>query len=151
MKKQKWSIGALLKITLPDGWHCYAQMLPHENCEMAFFDSRTKFDLLPSEIVKKQVLFRAAVHKSAYNDGRWIKIGKASIPDDLLEPRETFIEDLISGKFQIYKLGNIRPATKEQCIGLEAAVVWEAPPIEERLTDHYAGRKCIWLDEFWRD
>lgn len=150
-KKQKWTIGAILKIPLTDGWHCYSQMLPHENCEMAFYDSRTRSDLSPSEIVNMPVLFRAAVHKSAYNDGWWLKIGTVKVPDNLMEPRATFIEDRISGKFQIYKFGDIRPASKEQCVGLESASVWEANHLEDRLSNHYAGRKCVWLDEFWRN
>lgn len=151
MKKQKWTTGAVLKISLSDGWHCYSQMLPHDNCEMAFFDSRSKIDLQPSEVVKKAVLFRAAIHKSAFSDGRWLIIGNATISEDLLEPKETYIDDKISGKFEIYKAGDIRPANKEQCIGLEQAAVWEANHIEDRLEDHYAERKCVWLDEFWRN
>ncbi len=148
--KQRWENGAILKIPLDDVWFIYGQMLPHENCEIAVYDSRTKVDINPNDIIRYPVLFRVAVHKSVYNNGKWIKTGKASIPKDLSQPRETYIEDVISDKFSIYKLGDIRPASKEECIGLDCCAVWEANHVEDRINDHYAGRDCIWLDEFWR-
>ena len=149
-KRQSWENGAILKIKMNDECFCYGQMLTHENCEMAFYDSRTTKAFELSEITNLPVLFRVAVHKSAYNTGRWQKIGKAEIPEDLLEPRETYIEDKISGKYQIYKLGQIRPARKEECIGLECCAVWDPNHVEDRLNDFYEGRQCIWCDEFWR-
>lgn len=96
---QRWQSGALLRIPLDHQWFCYGQMLPHENCEMAFFDVRVEEELEPRRIVALPALFRAAVHKSAYNDGRWLKAGTAPIPEVLLEPRETYIEDSMTGNF----------------------------------------------------
>lgn len=149
-KNQRWEIGAIVKIPLNNGSFCYGQMLSHEKCEMAIFDSRTNENIEPTRIKDLPVLFRVAVHKSAYNKGRWQKIGKASIQDELLEPRETYIEDKISGKFQIYRLGEIRASNRQECIGLECCAVWEANHVEDRIRDYYAGRQCVWLNDFWR-
>ena len=49
-------------------------------------------------------------------------------------------------KFSIYEDGKIRSASKEECLGLERAAVWEPSHVEERIVDYYAGRKNQWLE-----
>lgn len=88
-KRQKRIIGAILKVPLNDGTHTYVQTLPE--ADFVFFDARTTIDLKPSEIVNKPILFRVAVHKSAWTDGRWEKIDKAEIDDKLMAPDPKFI------------------------------------------------------------
>ena len=49
-------------------------------------------------------------------------------------------------ELSLYIAGEVRPATREQCLGLERAAVWEPENIESRLADHYAGRPNAWAD-----
>jgi hypothetical protein len=61
-----------------------------------------------------------------------------------------FIQNTLDpSKFSLYdpNTGEMTPATKEQCIGLECAAVWEAEHVVDRINDHYAGRKNKWLEQ----
>ncbi len=62
-------------------------------------------------------------------------------------------QDIVSGKLYIYQevpeLAPLyeRPATTGECIGLEAAAVWEAEHVEDRLRDHFAGQLNKWVEQ----
>jgi hypothetical protein len=143
--RQQRTMGAILRVPLNDGWHTYAQTL-HE-ADFAFFDARTRDALAIEEIIQRPILFREAVHKSAYSTGRWPKVGKSPLKPELALPVPKFIQDgLCPDKFEIYLGGVIRPATKEECVGLSRCSVWEADHIEDRLNDHYAGVPNKWVE-----
>ena len=144
-KKQKRIIGSILKVPLNDGTHTYAQTLPE--ADFVIFDARSTSNLDPDEIVNRPILFRVAVHKSAWCDGRWERIGKSELNEQLIEADPKFIQDSINPeKFQIYLAGEIRNATKEECLGLECCAVWEPEHVEDRIRDHYAGVPNVWLE-----
>ena len=144
-KTQRRTIGAVVSIALGDGTHCYAQVLP--DADFAFFDVRAEADLKVDQIVSQPVLFRVAVMNYAVTSGRWKKVGKAPLAAELQDPIPKFIEDALDpSKFEIYVGGNIRPATRNECHGLERAAVWDPEHVEERLRDHYAHRPNRWLE-----
>jgi hypothetical protein len=63
---------------------------------------------------------------------------------------KNFIQDeLEPNKFELYdpNTGDIKPAKKVDCIGLERAAVWEAGHVEERIVDHFAGRTNKWVED----
>lgn len=128
------------------GWHTYALML--DGVDMAFFDARSTIDMPVDEVIARPVLFRVAVHKSAYNTGRWIKVGTVLIPKHLLGRVPRFIQDAISGRLTLSDDGGTtsRPATFDQCRGLERLAVWEPQHVEDRLRDHYAGVPNKWVE-----
>lgn len=67
------------------------------------------------------------------------KIGKGEVHKSLAVLPAQFIQDKVNpAKFRIYNpnTGNMRNASKEECIGLEKAAVWEAWEIEERLQNY---------------
>jgi len=143
--RQRRIVGAVLKVPLDKRWHTYAQTL-HE-ADFAFFDARTTGELAVEEIVSQPVLFREAVNRSAYSAGRWLRIGKAPLSPALALPVPKFIEDALHpGRFEIYLGGKIRPAKREECVGLQRCAVWGPERIEERLRDHYAGVPNKWVD-----
>ena len=67
--------------------------------------------------------------------------------ETLLVPQPHFIQDALNPRsFSIDERGAFRPATKEECIGLECAAVWDPTHAEDRIRDHYLGRKNKWLE-----
>ncbi len=145
MTAQRRTVGAVHVVPLKDGTNVHAIALPE--ADFAFFDTRTEQLESLEQILKLPILFRVSVHKSAWSKGRWLKVGKVDVPAVLLEPIETFIQDPIQPEsFEIYRGGNIRPATKAECVGLERCAVWEPEHVEDRLCDHYQGRPNIWVE-----
>jgi hypothetical protein len=145
-KNQERVIGDVVMIDLGDGFHSYARVLPE--ALFAFYDGRFEGDIPIVKIISLSVLFQVPVMDHAVKRGRWKIIGNAALEDFLLNPPPRFIQDpLRKDVFEIYeKGGRIRPATKDECIGLERAAVWEPTHIEDRLRDHYAGRKNKWVE-----
>jgi hypothetical protein len=141
--RQRRIIGAVLKVPLDAKWHAYAWTLPE--VDFALFDLRTKAEIPVAEVVAHPTAFRVGVNASAYLDGRWPRVGKVMPPPSIMAPVPTFIQDPISGTFSIYLLGEIRPATREECIGLERCSVWDPWHVEHRLRDHFAGRPNKWV------
>ena len=144
MAGQRRVIGGVLKVPLGGRWHCYAWTLPE--VDFALFDLRADADVPVNEVVAHSVAFRVGVNSSAYLDGRWPRVGKVAPPSELLAPVPTFIQDPITGRFSIYLAGDIRPATRAECVGLERCAVWAPEHVEDRLQDHFAGRPCKWVE-----
>jgi len=83
----------------------------------------------------------------AVTRGRWKIVGHIPLEEALVVPRPHFIQDALKPEsFSIYERGAIRPATKEECIGLEREAVWDPTHAEDRVRDHYLGRKNKWLE-----
>jgi hypothetical protein len=142
--RQRRTVGAVLKVPLGKRWHAYAWTLPE--ADFAFFNLRAASAVPVEEVVRHPIAFRVAVHKSAWVTGRWLRVGRVQPPPGVLAPVPTFIQDPISGEFSLYLLGDIRPATREQCLGLECCAVWEPEHVEDRLRDHFAGRPNKWVE-----
>jgi hypothetical protein len=135
-------IDDIVKVPLGDDTH-YARVL--SGASYAFYDSRTTEELSADEIASMPILFFAAVMKST--NRRWAKIGHISVGSALVPP-PTFIQDALKKEsFSLYwSSGDITTTTKEECLDLERAAVWEPEHIEDRLRDHYAGRPNKWLE-----
>lgn len=141
---QRRVIGGVLKVPLGGRWHAYAWTLPE--VDFALFDLRTDAEMPAAEVVTHPVAFRVMVNASAYLDGLWPRIGKVAPPPEVLAPVPTFIQDQFTGQFSIYLAGDIRSATRAECIGLECCAVWAPEHVEDRLRDHFAGRRCKWIE-----
>jgi Immunity protein 26 len=145
-KIQKRVVGDIVKISLGDGFHTYARVL--DEALFTFYDSHTKEEMPILEIITLPILFQIAVMDYAVKRGRWVIVGNAPLDDPRLKQRPQFMQDILrKEQFSIYeKGGKIRPAVKEECIGLERAAVWEPTHVEDRLRDHYAGQKNKWVE-----
>jgi Immunity protein 26 len=144
-KRQKRVIGDIAKIDLGDGFHTYARVL--EDPSFAFYDARVTGDLPINQIIELPILFYLPVTKAAIQGGAWMVIGSAPLDDATLNPPPTFMQDALNkDAFEIYENGDVRPATKDECVGLERTAVWSPCHVEDRLRDHYAGRKNIWVE-----
>jgi hypothetical protein len=144
-KKQERRVGDVVRIGLDDSHHGYARVLPEAS--FAVYDYYGAEDLSLAELTKLPILFRVAVMDWAVKKGRWTSIGNAPLEPSLLALPPKFIQDKVNkGKFSIYENGQIRPASKEECLGLESAAVWDPSHVEDRVRDHYAGRSNKWVE-----
>jgi len=143
-KAPKRVVGDIVKIPLGDGWHSYARVLPEAS--YAFYDSRVNGDDPVEEIIARPILFFAAVMGYAIKKSRWPIVGHVPSEDQLKAPPR-FIQDALNkDRFEVYEDGKIRPSTRAECAGLECAAVWDPEHVEDRLRDHYAGRKNKWVE-----
>jgi|SRR5882762_1686079 len=149
MKSKKRTVGDIVEIPLGDETHTYAHVL--QEASFGVYDCRVHEELTMEQVVSRPVLFFVAVMDYAIKTGRWRIVGHS--PLDLLPRRPpTFIQDAMNrDSFSIYENGQIRPATREQCIGLERTAVWDPEHVEERIRDHYAGQKNKWLEALRMD
>ena len=142
------TLGAILEIEINKHKFCYAQILTEADC--AFFDYIGKERLRDLSVLETvEILFIVAVYQDVITNGKWIKVGKLPIRDDLKTKPMKFIQDAHDkSKFELYNPNNgkITKATKEECQGLEYAAVWEAKHVEERLEDHYNNKPNIWVE-----
>ena len=131
--------GTFLRIPLADGTFGYGRALADPY--MAFYDLRTDE---PSDdldaIASRPVLFKQAVR--LLDPLRWTDIGRRDLAGEVAEPVVRFMQDLANFRdCTIFdSTGMERPATPEECVGLERAAVWDADQIEQRLLDHFEGR-----------
>ena len=149
MKRQRITVGSILEINIDNEYYVYAQILGHACC--AFFDFRSTKRLNDFLLLlDARVLFVIAVYNDAVNQGHWLKVSKMEIGSDLNILPMAFIEDPF--KYNSYELynpntGEITPAKKEDCIGLERAAVWEPEHVESRIRDYYNGISNIYVEE----
>ncbi|MFO0851903.1 MAG: hypothetical protein U0871_25555 [Gemmataceae bacterium] len=142
--RQRRSDGVILKVSLGGGWHAYAWTMPE--VDFAFFDLKARTDPPVEQIVTHRIAFRVGVHKAAWTTGRWLRVGRWPIPARLAAPVPTYIQDPIDGSFSIYLAGHIRPARRDECVGLECCAVWDPEHVEDRLRDHFAGVPSKWVE-----
>jgi Immunity protein 26 len=144
MTGQRRTVGNVLAIPLGDGTHVFALTLPE--ADFAFFDSRSSEPDPPADLLSRPVLFRVAVHQSAWAAGRWPRVAKVLVPPHLLRSQAKFIQDALHPeKFEIYLAGAVRSASRSECHGLERAAVWDPEHVEERIFSHYAGVPSKWV------
>ncbi len=144
-KFQKYSVGGILKIPLGDNWYTYGQMTGY--AEIAFFDAKTQADLEIPEIITRPVLFRVAVDSYAVTKFVWHKVGNAPLSNELKVPQPQYIQDILNPEhFEIDCGGEIRPATREECLGLECCAVWSPEQVVDRINDYYNGVPCRWTE-----
>ena len=140
--KQRITVGSIFMVELDNGYHTYGRIV--STSSYAFYDCRVNSDISDlREIVSSPVLFITSVYNEAITSGHWKKIGHLPLETFLQKLPPRFIQDPIHpDQFSIkdYQTNKTISATKEDCIGMERASVWEARAIEERLNDFYSGK-----------
>ncbi len=144
VKKQKRVVGDVVRIDLGDGTHTYARVLG--DAAFAFYDRRVKEELPTARIIGSSILFQIPVMHYAVKKGLWAVVGNEPLDESLMNPPPFFMQDAFNKEvFSIYERGQIRPATKAECTGLERAAVWDPEHVVDRIRDHYAGRENAWV------
>ena len=139
--------GDLIKIPLKNGGFAFACLL--KKPLVAFFDLRVASETIPplDFIAAKQIAFKVWVMQDAITSGDWPLIGKVFIKPELESYPIFYKSDPISGKLSLYLgAGLEKPATFEECLGLECAAAWSANHIIERLEDHFNKRPNKWVE-----
>lgn len=144
-KKVRLRIGDVLNIDLGNGEYSFARVL---ETDVAFYNLKSTHIPSIQEILSTPILFRIHVMDYAIKSARWPVIGHASLEDELQEPSMYFKQDPINGELSLYTESDgdyyERPATREECEGLECAAVWDPEHVEDRLRDHFAGVPNKW-------
>jgi hypothetical protein len=136
---RKRAPGTFVIVPLGDGTFGYGRIIDHPN--VAFYRYRTnKPETDLDTIEASRVAFTIAVRLPGTDE--WPSIGHRELGDALKQPVVRFHQDIVDfRKCTIYdNVGNTRPATPEECEGLEAASVWEPNGVKHRLLDMFAGR-----------
>jgi hypothetical protein len=144
--RQRRKVGDIVQVDLGGGEHGYARVLEHAS--FAFYDIVTKENASAEEIVGRPVLFIIAVMNKAVTSGRWQRVHWKPLEAPLQRLPAKFMEDaMCKGRYRLYlEDGTMRPATREDCKGLERAAVWDPTHAEERLHDHFAGKPNRWVE-----
>lgn len=78
--------------------------------------------------------FVVSVYRDLLRDNVWKFIENRPFKSEEMEwPPQRCIKDSISGEYSIYYKGEIYPAKKEECEGLEVAAVWDRNHIIDRI------------------
>lgn len=150
-KRQKATQGSIIQIQAR-GYYYYAQILSHGYCVFFDYQSVSPIDNI-SRLLDCPELFTICVYSDVISSGSWPKIGKLKIREDCQPLRMQYIyHNYEPYAFEIYNpnTGEIRPSTKEECRGLECCAVWDKHHIEDRLSDYYEGKPCLWLEDHYR-
>lgn len=145
MKRQRRTPGTIVEIPLSDTTKGYALTL--EEPLFALYDLQVSRAASPSlaEIISAPVLTRLWVMNHAVTRGRWITVGKVSVPTNLQEAPTFFKQDAITGELSLYSNGVRTPASREECQALERGAVWDPTHVEDRLRDHFLGVPNKWV------
>jgi hypothetical protein len=139
--------GDVVRIALGDGFHAYARVMKEATFAVYNAHVPDTQELPLAAFHTLPILFHIAVMDHAVKKGRWKILGNISPEMLSTEVPPKFIQDpLDRTNFSIYRDGQIRRATREECIGLECAAVWEPEHVEDRIRDHYAGRPNKWSE-----
>jgi hypothetical protein len=141
MARTKHTPGTVLELSLGDGTFAYGLVVGE--LEVAFFDLHAKAAIADVDaIVARPVLFVLTVYKNVFTTGRWRAIGRVDLDAHVVRIPDKFMQDLGDPrKCKIVDADfNTRPATPDECVGLERVAVWAGEHIEDRLRDHFAGR-----------
>src|SRR5262245_30075361 len=90
MKRQKRTVGAVVKIPFDGKWFTYGQIL--DDTEVVIFDVRTDCELSMDEITNQPIICRVAVSYHAITKGRWLKVGMYPISEELKKPIPKYIQ-----------------------------------------------------------
>jgi Immunity protein 26 len=145
MKKIRRREGDIVRIDLGNGEWTFGRILPQT--VFAFYDCFQCPDDDIARIVSSRVLFKVPVMGSAVTTGRWKVVGNAPLDLQFARPPSFFKQDALDKERYYIDEGEIeRPATREECIGVERLAVWSAEHIEDRLRDWRAGRPNKWFE-----
>jgi hypothetical protein len=145
-RKRKGAPGDIVRIDIGDGRHTYGLLLTDPY--VAVYDLLTGDDESDlTQLPDRPVMFIVAVYDRAI-DRDWPIVGQMPAGSTLPAVPERFMQDMFNPQScQIIDVdGNIRPATPQECVGLERAAVWEAEHVAKRIRDHYAGRPNLSLE-----
>ena len=147
--------GRVVCIDLGDGRCAYGRQLWSVNAE--FYDYvgaiGESVDLLT--LVEKPVAFTIWVSNRCFKrGGRWDLLDTVPLLEhERQRPDVKFRQDVRGGALSIVSRAcppsvqfSNRPATVEECTGIEREAVWDPEHVEDRLRDHFDGLPNKWVE-----
>ena len=138
-----WAVGNVVEIRLADGSLAYGVVIKPP---LMGFSTRT-FAARPDNFswLSNAIDFRIWVMKYAIGIRGWPVVANMPLSQADLEVPLFYRYDIISKRFYHYvDCVNDIPATRESCVGLECAAVWDPSHIADRLVDAACGRPNKW-------
>lgn len=121
-------IGIILSIKLPNEKYAFSRLFQDSTIGVYQQQSLSKDDIPQDENYQ----FFVGIYK--YSLKMWQVVGYKPFSDvESSWPPKMFIHDVISDKYNIYYKGEIKCSTKEECMGLECAAVWDTEQIIDRI------------------
>lgn len=142
-KKQYWTVGDVLEVSLADGKTAYAALL--ESPLMGFIAGCPVER--PRSFESERIAFYAMVHHDAVRTGRWAKVGRW---DSLEIVRPWFFKlDALSKKLLLrqHVTGAEKKASAKDIFEHEPAVIWDPEDIEARLVEDCQSGKSATVDD----
>ncbi|MEK4527032.1 hypothetical protein CXK86_13290 [Paenibacillus sp. BGI2013] len=129
-RRKRIKLGDIYAIPLPNGKFAFGRRLKDASIAIYNVISDT-IEEIPQE---EEYQFIVGVYDDVLKSGDWPVVENRPFPnEEEAWPPPACIIDRISGGYEIYHLGEIRPSTREESEGLEIAAVWEAHHIVDRI------------------
>jgi hypothetical protein len=132
-KRQKYKVGSVLAIPLPNGQYAYAKIFKDE--EFAIYNFLTFRIVTVEHVISNQIAFFMAATDTAIKSGLWPVIGEEPFPDEesAWGPPKAFgyipEEGIGVENPKKYYKGQTIPATVEELKGLERSVFCQEPEL----------------------
>ena len=155
-KKRKYfreKLGMVFRIPLGDTFYGYGQIT--NETEYAFFDytdnaKNTKID----DVINSKMIFKIVVQIGPLHDDIWEVLGIYPVDEKNAQRKDRFKYDDFKDQYFVIPVNwNIDnkfeiPSTAEEIrkLGLECFASWGYKLVEDRLRDHFADRKCYWVE-----
>jgi hypothetical protein len=131
MVKKKVKVGDVFQVPLPDGRFAYGRV--YKDASVGIYRHLTDEPFQPP-IGSRDFLFTVGLYKDILESGKWPIVGFDAFDEsESAWPPPNFVEDIISGEYQIYHKGELKPAEERETIGLEKAAVWDAHHVIDRI------------------
>ena len=158
------AVGDVRAVPVEQGW-AVARVLQSSKVEF-FAEPVSDLAVLTADVVealrRRDLLFVLTIGRPTLRSERWPRIGKVSAAElAMVTELHRWKRDAITGKLSIYSQNleipgdsSERPATYDECVGLEDAAVWDDVHVESRLTELVRGQPQSLsegnLDPAWR-
>ena len=128
--KQRIKLGNVYAIPLPNGEVAYARQY-RERLAISKFRSK---EIVPNPSFSK-IDFFVGVYNDVLTCGKWpIVCNYLFLSEDEAWTPPIYIQDVLNPEtFEIYYKGEIRKASKKECIGLERCAIWDENHVIDRL------------------
>lgn len=131
MRRTKPQVGDVVQIALPSGKYAYGRVL--RDASVAFYRATTEQPERPP-IGSRDYQFVVGVYDDVLKSEKVPVIGHDPSQGSEDEwPPPYCVRDAITRQVKLYHKGAMRPATEEECRGLEPAAVWDLSHLIERL------------------
>lgn len=129
-RRRRLKIGDVYAIPLPNEKYAFGKVFKDAGFGI-YGHIGDSIDDLPD---KEDFLFNVGVYKDVLTSGKWDVVeNRPFSSEEEAFPPPKYMQDKISGEYSIYHKGEIKEATKEECVGLEVASVWDEQHIIDRI------------------